>query len=132
MAISRQHPFIPAEVSRVFTMQVADYVSGFIPPRLVQRLQTEVPGISIRILPFSVMWAELCAALPHVELSQSATGTTVIQDELAARGLQRHIAMTVANWFEIPDIVARSGQAGAQFKKSSYPVCSHLCAVGKT
>ena len=43
-----------------------------------------------------------------MKLSQSATGTTVIEDALAARGLQRHMAMTVASWFEIPDIVARS------------------------
>lgn len=154
-AISRQHQFIPAEAERVFTMQVADYVSGFLLPRLAQRLQTEAPRVSIDILPFSVssesvwdrvdmqvrltpgrlkpevvrsrrlladeivvlmrpghpragqpMTAEIYAALPHVKLSQSATGTTVIDDALAARGLKRHMAMTVANWFEIPDIVA--------------------------
>lgn len=154
-AISRQHQFKPSEARRVFTMQVADYVSGFLLPRLAERLQNEAPGISIDILPFSVspesvwdrvdmqvrltpgrlkpevvrsqrllvdeivvlmrrdhpsaeapMTAELYAALPHVKLSQSATGTTVIDDALAARGLKRHMAMTVANWFEIPDIVA--------------------------
>jgi len=54
------------------------------------------------------MTAELYAAQPHVKLSQSATGTTVIDDVLAARGLKRHMAMTVANWFEIPDIVSNS------------------------
>jgi len=156
-AISRQHQFVPAEAERVFTMQVADYVSGFLLPRLAQRLQTEAPRVSIEILPFSVssesvwdrvdmqvrltpgrlkpevvrsrrlladeivvlmrpghpcanepMTAELYAAQPHVKLSQSATGTTVIDDVLAARGLKRHMAMTVANWFEIPDIVSNS------------------------
>ncbi len=156
-AISRQHRFVPAEAERVFTMQVADYVSGFLLPRLAQRLQTEAPRVSIDILPFSVssesvwdrvdmqvrltpgrlkpevvrsrrlladeivvlmrpehpcvnepMTAELYATLPHVKLSQSATGTTVIDDVLAARGLKRHMAMTVANWFEIPDIVANT------------------------
>mgnify|MGYP005846587959 FL=1 len=156
-AISLQHQFVPAQAERVFTMQVADYVSGFLLPRLAQRLQVEAPGVSFDILPFSIstesvwdrvdmqvrltpgrlqpemvrsqrlladdivvlmrrehpragepMTAELYADLPHVKLSQSATGTTVIDDALAARGLKRHMAMTVASWFEIPDIVAGS------------------------
>ena len=156
-AISLQHQFEPAHAERVFTLQVADYVAGFLLPRLAERLQAEAPGISIEILPFSIspesvwdrvdmqvrltpgrlqpemvrsqrlladeivvlmrrdhpcadrpMTAELYAGLPHVKLSQSATGTTVIEDALAARGLRRHMAMTVASWFEIPDIVARS------------------------
>ncbi|MHA7851412.1 LysR family transcriptional regulator [Roseovarius sp.] len=156
-AISLQHQFVPADAERVFTMQVADYVSGFLLPRLAERLQVEAPGVSIDILPFSItpesvwdrvdmqvrltpgrlqpemvrsqrlladeivvlmrrdhpragepMTAELYAELPHVKLSQSATGTTVIDDALAARGLKRHMAMTVASWFEIPDIVANS------------------------
>jgi DNA-binding transcriptional LysR family regulator len=156
-AISLQHQFEPEQAERVFTMQVADYVSGFLLPRLAERLQVEAPGVSIEILPFSVspdsvwdrvdmqvrltpgrlqpemvrsqrlladeivvlmrrdhprvaepMTAELYAELPHVKLSQSATGTTVIDDALAARGLKRHMAMTVASWFEIPDIVAKS------------------------
>jgi len=54
------------------------------------------------------MTAELYAALPHVKLSQSATGTTVIEDALSARGLRRKLPMTVASWFDIPDIVANS------------------------
>jgi DNA-binding transcriptional LysR family regulator len=54
------------------------------------------------------MTADLYAALPHVKLSQSATGTTVIDDVLSARGLERHMAMTVSSWFDIPDIVANS------------------------
>jgi DNA-binding transcriptional LysR family regulator len=156
-AISLQHQFVPAQAERVFTMQVADYVSGFLLPRLAQRLQVEAPGVSFDILPFSIspesvwdrvdmqvrltpgrlqpemvrsqrlladeivvlmrrdhpradeqMTAQLYADLPHVKLSQSATGTTVIDDALAARGLRRHMAMTVASWFEMPDIVANS------------------------
>ena len=146
-AISQQHLFVPAEAERVFTIQVADYVSGFLLPRLVRRLQSDAPGVSIDILPFSVspdsvwdrvdmqvrltpgrlqpqmvrskrlladevvvlmrpdhpraaepMTAELYAALPHVKLSQSATGTTVIEDALSARGLRRKLPMTVASW----------------------------------
>jgi DNA-binding transcriptional LysR family regulator len=138
-------------------MQIADYVSGFILPRLAERLQKEAPGVSVDILPFSIsadgvwdrvdvqirltpgrlqpeqvrsqrlvaddivvlmrpdhpdvdkpMTAELYAALPHVKLSQSATGTTVIDDVLAERGLTRHMGMTVSNWFDIPDIVTNS------------------------
>ncbi len=156
-AIAQQHQFRPAEAERVFTMQVTDYVSSFFLPRLAQRLQTEAPGVSIDILPFSIspesvwdrvdmqvrltpgrlqpevvrsqrlfadevvvlmrpdhprageaMTAALYAELPHVKLSQSATGTTVIEDALEARGLRRHMAMTVASWFDIPDIVANS------------------------
>ncbi|MCB1450228.1 MAG: LysR family transcriptional regulator [Nitratireductor sp.] len=160
-AISLQHQFIPAQAKRVFTMQVTDYVSGFILPRLAERLQKEAPGVSIDILPFSIstdsvwdrvdlqirltpgrlqpevarsqrlvaddivvlmrpghpdadkpMTAELYASLPHVKLSQSATGTTVIEDALAARGLKRHMAMTVSSWFDLPDIVANSDLIG--------------------
>jgi len=156
-AISLQHQFVPAEAERVFTMQVADYVAGFLLPRLAERLQVEAPAVSIDILPFSIspesvwdrvdmqvrltpgrlqpeivrsqrlladeivvlmrrdhpqadapMTAELYAQLPHVKLSQSATATTVIDDALTARGLERHMAMTVASWFEIPDIVSNS------------------------
>lgn len=156
-AISLQHQFVPSEANRVFTMQITDYVSGFILPRLAERLQKEAPSVSVDILPFSIsadsvwdrvdvqirltpgrlqpeqvrsqrlvaddivvlmrpnhpdahkpMTAELYAALPHVKLSQSATGTTVIDDVLAARGLERHMAMTVSSWFDIPDIVANS------------------------
>ena len=156
-AISQQHQFVPEEATRTFTLQVADYVSGFLLPRLASRLQSEAPGLVIDILPFSVssesvwdrvdmqvrltpgrlkpemvrsqrlladdivvlmrpdhpcayeeMTAELYAELPHVKLSQSATGTTVIDDALAARGLKRGLPMTVASWFEIPDIVANT------------------------
>lgn len=156
-AISLQHQFVPNEANRVFTMQITDYVSGFILPRLAERLQKDAPGVSVDILPFSIstdsvwdrvdvqirltpgrlqpeqvrsqrlvaddivvlmrpdhpdahrpMTADLYAALPHVKLSQSATGTTVIDDVLAARGLERHMAMTVSSWFDIPDIVANS------------------------
>jgi DNA-binding transcriptional LysR family regulator len=156
-AISLQHQFVPSEANRVFTMQITDYVSGFILPRLAERLQKDAPGVSVDILPFSIstdsvwdrvdvqirltpgrlqpeqvrsqrlvaddivvlmrpdhpdalkpMTADLYAALPHVKLSQSATGTTVIDDVLAARGLERHMAMTVSSWFDIPDIVANS------------------------
>lgn len=156
-AISLQHQFVPSEANRVFTMQITDYISGFILPRLAERLQKEAPSVSVDILPFSIsadsvwdrvdvqirltpgrlqpeqvrsqrlvaddivvlmrpnhpdahkpMTAELYAALPHVKLSQSATGTTVIDDVLAARGLERHMAMTVSSWFDIPDIVANS------------------------
>src|SRR6056297_1390165 len=53
-AIAQPHRFIPAEAKRVFTIQVADYVSGFLRPRLVSRLQAEAPGVWIDILPFSV------------------------------------------------------------------------------
>jgi len=156
-AISQQHQFVPGTARRTFTLQVADYVSGFLLPRLARRLQSEAPGIAIDVLPFSVssdsvwdrvdmqvrltpgrlkpemvrsqrlladdiavlmrpghpradetMTAELYAELPHVKLSQSATGTTVIDDALAARGLTRGLPMTVASWFDIPDIVANS------------------------
>lgn len=156
-AISQQHQFVPDEATRTFTLQVADYVSGFLLPRLAKRLQSEAPGVVIDILPFSVssesvwdrvdmqvrltpgrlkpemarsqrlladdivvlmrpdhpsagevMTPELYAELPHVKLSQSATGTTVIDDALAARGFKRGLPMTVASWFDIPDIVANT------------------------
>ncbi|MEQ6250971.1 LysR family transcriptional regulator, partial [Sulfitobacter sp. HNIBRBA3233] len=53
-AISLQHQFVPAQAERVFTMQVADYVSAFLLPRLAERLQVEAPGVSIDILPFTI------------------------------------------------------------------------------
>lgn len=156
-AISHQHHFIPSEANRQFTMQVTDYVSGFLLPRLAERLLREARGVSVNILPFSIsaasvwdqvdvqvrltpgrlkpevvrsqrliaddivvlmrpdhpragdpMTAETYASLSHVKLSQSATGTTVIDDVLAARGLKRHMTMTVSSWFDIPDIVSNS------------------------
>ena len=156
-AISQQHQFVPRGAKRTFTIQVADYVSGFLLPRLAQRLESEAPGVSIDILPFTIstesvwdrvdmqvrltpgrlqpemlrsqrlavdevvvlmrkdhpsagkpMTAKLYAELPHVKLSQSATGTTVIEDVLASRGLKRDLPMTVASWFDIPDIVAQT------------------------
>lgn len=54
------------------------------------------------------MMAQLYADLRYVKLSQSTTGTTVIDYALVARGLERRMAMTVSSWFGIPDIVANS------------------------
>lgn len=153
-AISAQQQFFPAESTRVFSMQVAGYVSGFFLPSFSSRIRREAPGITIDLLPFSVstdspwdrvdaqirltpgrlkpkgacskrlmaddivvlmrpdhpsaadpMTAELYARLPHVKLSQAATGTTVIDDALAQRGLERHSALVVSNWDPIPDVL---------------------------
>ena len=54
------------------------------------------------------MTAELYASLDHVKLSQASTGTTVIDDALAKRGLQRHSALIVSNWNTIPDILDKT------------------------
>ncbi|MEC7378349.1 MAG: LysR substrate-binding domain-containing protein, partial [Pseudomonadota bacterium] len=51
------------------------------------------------------MTAELYARLPHVKLSQASTGTTVIDDALAGRGLERHSALVVDSWDTIPDML---------------------------
>lgn len=153
-AISAQQQFVPAESKRVFSMQVAGYVSGFFLPSFSSRIRSEAPGITIDILPFSVstdspwdrvdaqirltpgrlkpkavrskrlmaddivvimrpdhpsasepMTAELYARLPHVKLSQASTGTTVIDDSLAQRGLERHSALIVSSWDPIPDVL---------------------------
>lgn len=153
-AISAQQQFVPRDSNRVFSMQVADYVSGFFLPSLASRIREEAPNITIDILPFSIstesvwdrvdvqirltpgrlkpkavrskrlmaddvvvlmrpdhpsasepMTAELYASLPHVKLSQSSTGTTVIDDALAQRGLQRHSALIVSSWDPIPDLL---------------------------
>ncbi|MDX1633769.1 MAG: LysR family transcriptional regulator [Marinobacter sp.] len=153
-AISAQQQFMPAASTRVFSMQVADYVSGFFLPSFARRIRTEAPNITIDILPFSIttdcvwdrvdvqirltpgrlkpkevrskrlmlddvvvimrpdhpaasepMTPELYASLPHVKLSQSSTGTTVIDDALAERGLQRHSALIVSSWDTIPDLL---------------------------
>lgn len=53
-AIELQHSFSPAEAERVFTIQIADYVSGVILPRLAERLRREAPGVSVKVMPFSV------------------------------------------------------------------------------
>jgi DNA-binding transcriptional LysR family regulator len=153
-AISSQQQFVPAVSKRVFSMQIADYVSGFFLPSFSKRIRTEAPNITIDILPFSIsadsvwdrfdvqirltpgrlkpkavkskrlmaddvvvimrpdhpqasepMTAELYASLPHVKLSQSSTGTTVIDDVLAERGLLRHPAFIVSSWDTIPDLL---------------------------
>ncbi|MHA7879845.1 MAG: LysR family transcriptional regulator [Saccharospirillum sp.] len=54
------------------------------------------------------MTPELYASLPHVKLSQASTGTTVIDDVLAERGLRRHSALIVSNWDNIPDILMQT------------------------
>jgi DNA-binding transcriptional LysR family regulator len=52
-AIEGQHVFDPARAERVFTMQIADYVSGMLLARLATRLQTIAPGVSVEVLPFA-------------------------------------------------------------------------------
>lgn len=156
-AIEAQHRFDPARSERVFTMQITDYVSGFLLPRLTERLCREAPGVSVQVLPFSVndeprsdaadlqlrfttsepqqlgarslrvltdrfivvmradhpavgqpMTPELYAALKHVKLSPAATGTTIVDDALARRGLRRRVVMTVPGWFDMAEIVERT------------------------
>jgi DNA-binding transcriptional LysR family regulator len=53
-AIEGQHVFDPASAKRLFTMQIADYVSGILLAPLAKRLQTDAPGISVEVLPFSM------------------------------------------------------------------------------
>lgn len=156
-AITAQQQFVPAESKRVFSMQLAGYVSGFFLPSFSNRIRDEAPGITIDILPFPVstdtpwdrvdaqirltpgrlkpkavrsrrlmaddivvlmrpdhpnasepMTAELYTRLPHVKLSQASTGTTVIDDSLAQRGLERHSALIVSSWDPIPDVLMRT------------------------
>lgn len=157
-AITAQQKFDPRESRRVFSMQVADYLSGFFLPSFARRIREEAPHITIDILPFSIsteisgwdrvdaqirltpgrlkpkavrskrlmaddvvvlmrpdhpsagepMTPELYARLPHVKLSQASTGTTVIDDALAERGLQRHSALIVSSWDTIPDMLLKS------------------------
>lgn len=156
-AIQLQQRFVPQEAERVFSMQIADYVSGLLLPPLAQRLSSEAPRASVEVIPFLVnnkpmevqadvqirftpggdvptvarsrrllsdkfivvmrndhpatqqdMTAELYADLTHVKLSQAATGTTMIDDALADRGLKRRVAMTVPSWFDMPEIIERT------------------------
>jgi len=156
-AISSQQQFVPGDSTRVFSMQVADYVSGFFLPSFSNRIRQEAPNITIDIVPFSIstesvwdrvdvqirltpgrlkpklvrsrrlmaddvvvimrpdhpsaaepMTPELYASLPHVKLSQSSTGTTVIDDALAERGLRRHSALIVSSWDTIPDLLMKT------------------------
>jgi DNA-binding transcriptional LysR family regulator len=53
-AIELQHRFEPLKTERVFTLQIADYVSGMLLPRLAKRLRSEAPGVSAEVVPFSV------------------------------------------------------------------------------
>lgn len=53
-AIELQHKFEPGTTERVFTLQIADYVSGMLLPRLAKRLRSEAPGVSAEVVPFSV------------------------------------------------------------------------------
>lgn len=47
----------------------------------------------------------LYISLNHVKLSSSATGTNVVDDALARRGLKRRIVLTVPSWFDLPSII---------------------------
>lgn len=53
-ALEQQHRFEPAKTERVFTLQIADYVSGMLLPRLAKRLREEAPGISAEVVPFTL------------------------------------------------------------------------------
>jgi len=52
-AIEGQHSFDPATAERVFTIQIADYISGIVLAPLADRLQKEAPGVSVEVLPFA-------------------------------------------------------------------------------
>ena len=52
-AIQAQHAFDPASAERVFTMQIADYVSGMVLAPLARRLRDEAPRVSVEVLPFA-------------------------------------------------------------------------------
>jgi DNA-binding transcriptional LysR family regulator len=51
-AIQAQHAFDPATAERVFTMQIADYVSGMVLAPLARRLRETAPRVSVEVLPF--------------------------------------------------------------------------------
>ena len=57
--------------------------------------------------------AEAYAALSHVKVSPVALGTSAIDDALARRRLKRNTVATVANWFEVAGIVARTDLVAA-------------------
>ena len=156
-AIEGQHVFDPATAERVFTMQIADYISGMLLAPLARRLQDEAPGASVEVLPFATgadadkmatdvqvrftpgdqalsatrverlitgefmvvmrpdhpaaaddLTPETYAALNHVRLSPAATGTMMVDEALARRGLKRRIVMSVPSWFDLPQIVEKS------------------------
>lgn len=46
--------------------------------------------------------------LSHVKVGAPALGTNLIDDALAARGLERTVVLTVPSWFEMRDVVART------------------------
>lgn len=52
-ALERQHVFDPATSEQIFTVQITDYVSGTLLPRLAARLRAEAPGVSVHVVPFS-------------------------------------------------------------------------------
>src|SRR5262245_524082 len=52
-AIQAQHAFDPATAERVFTMQIADYVSGMVLAPLARRLRENAPRVSVEVLPFA-------------------------------------------------------------------------------
>ncbi len=48
---------------------------------------------------------ERYASLRHARISPAAIGTTLIDDALARRGLQRRQVITVPSWFDLPQII---------------------------
>lgn len=51
---------------------------------------------------------EAYIGLPHLKVSPTAIGTSMIDDALAKRGHTRNVIVTVANWFEVAPIVERT------------------------
>ena len=156
-AIEQRRDFDPLVSSRTFTIQIADYVSGFVLPRLSAVLRAEAPGVKLVIAPFSdrlgsseepaslqirltwgderppgirsqrlltdsfvvlmrrgheaaraPMTVEHYASLNHIKVSAAAVGTTIIDDSLANRGLERNVVLTVPHWIEVPSIIERT------------------------
>ena len=52
-ALERQHVFDPGTSQQVFTIQITDYVSGTLLPRLAAHLRAEAPRISVHVVPFA-------------------------------------------------------------------------------
>ncbi|PZP59176.1 LysR family transcriptional regulator [Pseudoxanthomonas winnipegensis] len=49
----RSRPFVAHEAVRTFRLAMSDYAALTILPPLIQRLQTQAPGIDLRVFPFS-------------------------------------------------------------------------------
>lgn len=93
--------FDPAAARRTFTVSCGDFFAVLLLPALLEVLRREAPGVE-------ELGLETYVRLSHALISPRGSGPTYVDDALAARGLERRIALRVPFFLAAPPIIAGS------------------------